>query len=93
MAGSGGSSEPAARRPSPEVGPVQLLAKTSRATEEKSASGGRQLVSPEGGANYAAVVVAAAQAATATPQKPSGPLMPTAKGLDPSEPVVSHETT
>ena len=94
MAGSGGFSEPAARRPSQEVGSVQLLANTSRATGEQSSSGGRQLVSPEGGATYAAVVVSAAQAATAAQQQPSGPLMPTAKcpaRPNPSSPTTRHK--
>ena len=92
MVGLGGSSEPSARRPSQELGPVQLLANTSRATGEQAASSGRQLVCPEGWATYAAIVVVAAQAATAAPQQPSGPLMPKAKFPDPSEHDVSHET-
>ena len=92
MAGSCGSSGLATRRPSLEVGPVQPPANTWRATGGRAASGCRQLLSPEGGATYAAVAVVAAQAATAAPQQPSGPLMPTAKNPDPSEPAVSHET-
>jgi hypothetical protein len=58
-----------------------------KATGEQAASGGRHLVSPEGGATYAAIT-----AATVATQQPSGPLMPKAKGSDPSEHAVSQET-
>ena len=64
LADSGGSLEPAAKRPAPDVGSAQPHASTSRATGEQAAFGGRH-VSPEGGATYAAVAAAAEAAATA----------------------------
>ena len=48
-------------------------------------------MSPEGGATYAAVAASAVAAATAAPHQPSGPLKPTAKGSDLSEPAISCE--
>jgi hypothetical protein len=89
---SGDSSEPAAKWPALDLGSVPPPARSSRATSEQAAISGRQLVSPEGGATYAADAAAAVAATNAAPQHPSGPLMPTAKGSDPSEPAVSHET-
>jgi len=87
LAGSGDSSEPATRRPAPGDESAPLPATSIRATGEQAASGGRQIGSSEGGATYAAVV-----ATPVAPHKPSGPLKPTAKGSDPSEPAVSSET-
>ena len=72
LADSGGSSEPAAKRPAPDVGSTQLPASTTRATGEKVAFGGRQLVSSEGEATYADVAAAAVAAATAAPHQPIG---------------------
>ena len=86
LADSGGSSVPAAKCPAPDVDSAQLPPSTSRATGEQAAFGGRHVVSPVGGATYTAVA-----AATAVPQQPSGPLKPTAKGSDPSEPTISHK--
>jgi len=87
LASSGDISEPATRRPALGDGPSPLPASSTSATGEQAAPGGRQLGSSEGGATYAAVV-----AAPAAPHKPSGPLKPTAKGSDPTEPAVSSET-
>jgi len=80
LTGSGDSTEPATRRPAPGDGSAPLPAMTTRATGEQAASGGRQLGSSESGA------------APAAQHKPSGPLKPTAKGSNPSEPAVSSET-
>jgi hypothetical protein len=83
----GVSTEPATRRPAPGAGSAPLPANSSRATGEQAAPGGRHLMSPEGGATYAAVA-----AATVATQQPSGLLKPTAKGSDGSEPAASQET-
>ena len=61
LADSVGSSEPAVKRPAPDVGSAELPASTPRATGEQAASGGRQLVSLEGGATYAVVAAATAK--------------------------------
>jgi hypothetical protein len=87
LTSSGDSSEPATRRPPPSARSVPLPANPSRATGQQATSGGRHLVSPEGGATYAAVA-----AATVAPQQPSGLLMPTPKGSNPFEPAVSQVT-
>jgi septal ring-binding cell division protein DamX len=54
---------------------------------EQAATGGQQLGSAEGGMTYAAVV-----AVPVALHKPSGPLTPTAKGSNPSEPAASSES-
>jgi hypothetical protein len=86
LARSGDSSEPANRRPAPGAGSAPLPA-TSTVTGEQAAVGSRQLVTPEGGATYAAAL-----AGTVAPFQPSGSLKPTAMGSDLSEPAVSSET-
>jgi hypothetical protein len=78
------SSEPATRRPATGAGSSPKQRHTENATGEQSASGGRQLGSPEGGMTYVAV-----EASPVVPQLPSGTLKPSAKGSDPSEPAVS----
>jgi hypothetical protein len=84
---SGDSSEPAAKRPSPDLGSVQPLELSSRATGEQAAISGRQLVSPRGRGD-----IRGRSGRNCLPQQPSGPLKPIAKATDPSEPAVSHET-
>jgi len=86
LASSGDSSVPATRRRVPGAGSAQQPATSSGATGVQVTTGGRQIVSSEGGSTYAAVV-----AAPTVRHKRSGPLKPTAKGSDPSEPAVSSE--
>ena len=59
----------------------------SAITGEHAASCSRQLMSPEGGVTYAAVLAGSVAAF-----QPSGKLKPTAMDSDPSEPAVSSET-
>jgi hypothetical protein len=79
--------EPTNRRPAPDDGSAPLPASASEVTGEQAATCSRQLGSPEGGATYAAVL-----AGPVVPSQPSGPLKPTAMGLDLSEPAVSSQT-
>jgi hypothetical protein len=81
------SLEPATRRPSTGTGPASQQLQSQVATGEQAAAGGRQLGSPEGGLSYAATA-----AACVAPYMQSGPIMPSAKGSDPSDPAVSSET-
>jgi hypothetical protein len=85
-ANSGGSTEPANRRPAPGAGPVPLPAFTS-VTGEQAALGSRQLGPPVGGVTYAAALVR-----PIAPSQPSGALMPTAMDSDMSESAVPFET-
>ena len=86
LASLGDSTEPAHRRPAPGAGPSPLPA-TETATGEQAASGSRQPAPSGVGATYAAVL-----SASVAPQ-PSGTLKPTAMGSDPSESIVSMETS
>jgi hypothetical protein len=58
LASSGGSPEPANRRPTPSDGSAPLPA-TSAVTGEQAASSSRQLRPPEGGAKYTAILAGA----------------------------------
>jgi len=55
LVSSGGSSEPAIRRPAPDAGSAPLPAISSEVTGEHAVSCSRHLVSPEGVKMYAAV--------------------------------------
>jgi hypothetical protein len=83
---SGGSIEPANRRPAPGDGSAPLPA-SALAPGEQAAKCSRKLGSPEGGATYAALL-----ARTVAPLQPSGQLKPTTKGSDQTEPAFSSET-
>ena len=86
LASSGGSVEPANRRPATGAGSTPLPVTTS-ATGEQAASNSRQHGSSGVEATYAAVL-----AANAAPSLPSGTLKPTAMDSEPSESGVSTET-
>ena len=86
LASSGGSAEPANRRPAPGEGCAPLPASAPAVTGEQAASCSRQLGPPEGGSTYAAVL-----AGSVVPFQPSGSLKPTAMDSDPSEPAVFSE--
>jgi hypothetical protein len=73
------SSEPASRRPAPDV-------ESALAAGEQAAFSGRQHGSPEGATTYAAVA-----AGPVAPQQPGGQLKPAAKGQDSSKPAASSE--
>jgi hypothetical protein len=83
LVSSGYSSESSIGRPAPGTGSAPLPANSTETTSELA---GRQLVSSEGWMTYAAVVTAPVAL-----HLPSGPLTPTAKDSDPSEPAVSSE--
>jgi hypothetical protein len=83
LASSGGSPEPANRRPAPSDQSAPLPA-SSAVTGEKAASSSRQLGPPEGGATYAAIL-----AGPVAPFQPSGSLKLTAVDSEMSEPL-SH---
>ena len=86
LARSGDSSEPATRRLGPSGGTAPLSALVADIMAEEAADHSRQLGSPEDGAMYTSIL-----AGPFAPKKPSGSLMPTAKGSDPSESGVSSE--
>jgi hypothetical protein len=87
LASSGGSMEPANRRPAPGAGSLPLPANPA-VTGEQAASGSRQ-PGPSGvGATYAAVL-----SGSIAPSQPSGTLKPTAMDSDSSESGVSMETS
>jgi hypothetical protein len=88
LASLGDPSEPGNRLPEPRAATRHCSPNSSRATGEHVASGGRHLVSPEGGATYAAV-----ETANIAPQQPGGPFMSTARVTDPSKPAVSQATS
>jgi len=67
----------------PSAWSAPLHATSTGARGEQAASDGRQLRFPEGGASYASV--------SAAPHKPTGPIKPTAKSSDPSEPTAYSE--
>jgi len=86
LASSGGSAEPANRRPATGAGSTTLPV-TTAATGEQAVASSRQ-PGPSGvRATYAAVL-----AANAAPSLPSGTLKPTAMDSEPSESSVSTET-
>jgi len=83
---SGGSAEPANRRPATGAGSTSLPV-TTAAMGEQAAASSRQPGSSGVGATYAAVL-----AANAAPSLPSGTLKPTAMDSESSESGVSAET-
>jgi hypothetical protein len=86
LASASDGSEPTTRRLATGTGPASEL-QCEGTSSERAASGGRHIGSPKGGISYAA-----AEATPSATYIPSGPIKPTAKSSDLSEPAVSSET-